>query len=198
MVLSNLGDSELIVLYSNGKEQAFETLLMRHKDRIYRYILSKLKDSDLANDIFQDTFVKIVNTIRMGNYNEEGKFLPWAMRIAHNLVIDHFRRQNKMRTISESSSFDASYSIFHKIDSGEKNYIERITQNELEEQMVDLINYLPDVQKEIIKLRIFNDMSFREIADKKEISINTALGRMRYALINMRKMIEKHNLVMDF
>lgn len=198
MVLSNLGDSELIVLYSNGNEQAFETLLMRHKDRIFRYILSKLKDSDLANDVFQDTFVKVVNTIRLGNYNEEGKFLPWAMRIAHNLVIDHFRRQNKMRTISESSSFDPSYSIFHKIDSGEKNYIEQTTQNELEAQMVDLINYLPDVQKEIIKLRIFNDMSFKEIAEIKDISINTALGRMRYALINMRKMIDKHSLVTDF
>ena len=171
---------------------------MRHKDRIYRYILSKLKDSDLANDVFQDTFVKVVNTIRLGNYNEEGKFLPWAMRIAHNLVIDHFRRQNKMRTISESSSFDPSYSIFHKIDSGEKNYIEQTTQDELEQQMVGLINYLPDVQKEIIKLRIFNDMSFKEIAEKKDVSINTALGRMRYALINMRKMIDKHNLVTDF
>ena len=125
MVLSKIGDSDLIVLYINGNEQAFETLLMRHKDRIFRYILSKLKDSDLANDVFQDTFVKVVNTIRLGNYNEEGKFLPWAMRIAHNLVIDHFRRQNKMRTISESSSFDPSYSIFHKIDSGDKNYIEQ-------------------------------------------------------------------------
>ena len=198
MVLSKIGDSDLIVLYINGNEQAFETLLMRHKDRIFRYILSKLKDSDLANDVFQDTFVKVVNTIRLGNYNEEGKFLPWAMRIAHNLVIDHFRRQNKMRTISESSSFDHSYSIFHKIDSGDKNYIEQTTQNELEEQMVQLIDFLPEVQKEIIKLRIFNDMSFKEIAERKEISINTALGRMRYALINMRKMIDKHNLVIDF
>ena len=106
MVLSNLGDSELIVLYSNGKEQAFETLLMRHKDRIYRYILSKLKDSDLANDVFQDTFVKVVNTIRLGNYNEEGKFLPWAMRIAHNLVIDHFRKNKRMPKFENSHDFD--------------------------------------------------------------------------------------------
>ena len=198
MVLSNLGDSDLITSYINGNEKAFETLLLRHKDRVYRYIYSKLKDGQLSNDIFQDTFVKVVNTIKLGNYNEEGKFLPWCMRIAHNLVIDHFRRQNKMRMISETSPFDATYSIFQKIDSGEKNYIEKTTQEELENQMVSLIDHLPEVQKEIIKLRIFKDMSFKEIAELKDISINTALGRMRYALINMRKLIEKHNMVTEF
>jgi RNA polymerase sigma-70 factor (ECF subfamily) len=198
MVLSNLGDSDLITSYINGNEKAFETLLLRHKDRVYRYIYSKLKDGQLSNDIFQDTFVKVVNTMKLGNYNEEGKFLPWCMRIAHNLVIDHFRRQNKMRMISETSPFDSTYSIFQKIDSGEKNYIEKTTQEELENQMVSLIDHLPEVQKEIIKLRIFRDMSFKEIAELKEISINTALGRMRYALINMRKLIEKHNLVTEF
>jgi len=198
MVLSDLSDSDLITGYINGNEKAFEVLLLRHKDRVYRYICSKLKDSQLSNDIFQDTFVKVVNTIKLGNYNEEGKFLPWCMRIAHNLVIDHFRRQNKMRMISESNSFDPSYSIFQKIDSGEQNYIDKITQQELETQMVDLINYLPDVQKEIIHLRIFQDMSFKDIAENKNISINTALGRMRYALINMRKLIDKHNLVTEF
>ncbi len=198
MVLSNLGDSDLITSYINGNEKAFETLLLRHKDRVYRYIYSKLKDGQLSNDIFQDTFVKVVNTMKLGNYNEEGKFLPWCMRIAHNLVIDHFRRQNKMRMISETSPFDSTYSIFQKIDSGEKNYIEKTTQEELENQMVSLIDHLPEVQKEIIKLRIFRDMSFKEIAELKDISINTALGRMRYALINMRKLIEKHNLVTEF
>ena len=198
MVLSNLGDSDLITSYINGNEKAFETLLLRHKDRVYRYIYSKLKDGQLSNDIFQDTFVKVVNTMKLGNYNEEGKFLPWCMRIAHNLVIDHFRRQNKMRMISETSPFDSTYSIFQKIDSGEKNYIEKTTQEELENQMVSIIDHLPEVQKEIIKLRIFRDMSFKEIAELKDISINTALGRMRYALINMRKLIEKHNLVTEF
>jgi len=198
MVLSDLSDSDLITGYIDGNEKAFEVLLLRHKDRVYRYICSKLKDSQLSNDIFQDTFVKVVNTIKLGNYNEEGKFLPWCMRIAHNLVIDHFRRQNKMRMISESNSFDPSYSIFQKIDSGEKNYIDTITQQELETQMVDLINYLPEVQREIIHLRIFQDMSFKDIAENKNISINTALGRMRYALINMRKLIDKHKLVTEF
>lgn len=198
MVLSNLGDSDLITSYINGNEEAFETLLLRHKDRVYRYIYSKLKDSQLSNDVFQDTFVKVVNTIKLGNYNEEGKFLPWCMRIAHNLVIDHFRRQSKMRMISETSPFDSSYSIFHKIDSGEDNYLESKTKEELENQMVSLIDYLPEVQKEIIRLRIFQDLSFKEIAELKDISINTALGRMRYALINMRKLIDKHNLVTHF
>jgi len=198
MVLSELGDSDLITAYINGNEKAFEVLLLRHKDRVFRYICSKLKDSQLSNDIFQDTFVKVVNTIKLGNYNEEGKFLPWCMRIAHNLVIDHFRRQNKMRMISESNSFDPSYSIFHKIDSGEKSYIDKITQEELETQMVDLLNYLPEVQREIVHLRIFQDMSFKEIAENKSISINTALGRMRYALINMRTLIDKHKLVTEF
>ena len=197
MVLSNLGDSDLITSYINGNEKAFETLL-RHKDRVYRYIYSKLKDSQLSNDVFQDTFVKVVNTIKLGNYNEEGKFLPWCMRIAHNLVIDHFRRQSKMRMISETSPFDSSYSIFHKIDSREDNYLESKTKEELENQMVSLIDYLPEVQKEIIRLRIFQDLSFKEIAELKDISINTALGRMRYALINMRKLIDKHNLVTHF
>ena len=198
MVLSNLGDSDLITSYINGNEKAFETLLLRHKDRVYRYIYSKLKDSQLSNDVFQDTFVKVVNTIKLGNYNEEGKFLPWCMRIAHNLVIDYFRRQSKMRMISETSPFDSSYSIFHKIDSGEDNYLESKTKEELENQMVSLIDYLPEVQKEIIRLRIFQDLSFKEIAELKDISINTALGRMRYALINMRKLIDKHNLVTHF
>lgn len=198
MVLSNLGDSDLITSYINGNEKAFETLLLRYKDRVYRYIYSKLKDSQLSNDVFQDTFVKVVNTIKLGNYNEEGKFLPWCMRIAHNLVIDHFRRQSKMRMISETSPFDSSYSIFHKIDSGEDNYLESKTKEELENQMVSLIDYLPEVQKEIIRLRIFQDLSFKEIAELKDISINTALGRMRYALINMRKLIDKHNLVTHF
>ena len=198
MVPSNLGDSDLITSYINGNEKAFETLLLRHKDRVYRYIYSKLKDSQLSNDVFQDTFVKVVNTIKLGNYNEEGKFLPWCMRIAHNLVIDHFRRQSKMRMISETSPFDSSYSIFHKIDSGEDNYLESKTKEELENQMVSLIDYLPEVQKEIIRLRIFQDLSFKEIAELKDISINTALGRMRYALINMRKLIDKHNLVTHF
>ena len=197
MVLTKLDDSVLIKMYIDGNENAFETLLFRHKDRIFRYIQQKIKDSALSNDIFQDTFVKIINTLKAGNYNEEGKFFPWAQRIAHNLIIDHFRKQNKVRMISESSSFDEEYSIFYKIASEEKNYVEAKSYEELESQMINLIKYLPNVQREIVEMRIFQDMSFKEIAEAENVSINTALGRMRYALINIRKMIEKHNLVTE-
>jgi RNA polymerase sigma-70 factor (ECF subfamily) len=195
MVLSKIEDSVLIKMYVEGNELAFETLLFRHKDKIFRYIKQKIKDTNLSNDIFQDTFVKVINTLKAGNYNEEGKFFPWAQRIAHNLIIDHFRKQNKVRMISESSSFDEEYSIFYKIASEEKNYVEAKSYEELESQMINLIQYLPKVQREILEMRIFQDMSFKEIADAENVSINTALGRMRYALINIRKMIEKHNMV---
>jgi RNA polymerase sigma-70 factor, ECF subfamily len=197
MVYSQMSDCDLIQLYLSGNEKPFEVLLMRHKDRLFRFINSKVKDAALANDLFQDTFVKIINTMKLGNYNEEGKFLPWAQRIAHNLVIDYFRKKNKVRIISECNSFDEEYSIFYKIASDEKNYLQTQSYNELETQMVNLISYLPDPQKEMIEMRIFQDMSFKEIAETEDISINTALGRMRYALINMRKLIEKHNMVTE-
>jgi RNA polymerase sigma-70 factor (ECF subfamily) len=197
MVLSKIEDSVLIKLYVEGNELAFETLLFRHKDKIFRYIQQKIKDSNLSNDIFQDTFVKVINTLKAGNYNEEGKFFPWAQRIAHNLIIDHFRKQNKVRMISESSSFDEEYSIFYKIASEEKNYLEAKSYQELESQMINLIQFLPKVQREMVEMRIFQDMSFKEIAEAENVSINTALGRMRYALINIRKMIQKHELVTE-
>jgi len=197
MVYSQMSDCDLIQLYLSGNEKPFEVLLLRHKDRLFRFINSKVKDAALANDLFQDTFVKIINTMKLGNYNEEGKFLPWAQRIAHNLVIDYFRKKNKVRIISECNSFDEEYSIFYKIASDDKNYLQTQSYNELETQMVNLISYLPNPQKEMIEMRIFQDMSFKEIAELEDISINTALGRMRYALINMRKLIEKHNMVTE-
>jgi RNA polymerase sigma-70 factor (ECF subfamily) len=197
MVLSKANDSVLIKLYSQGNERAFETLLFRYKDRIYRFINQKLKDPVLANDIFQDTFIKVINTLKAGNYNEEGKFLPWAMRIAHNLVIDHFRKQSKVRLISESNSFNEEYSIFYKIACENKNYLQAVSYEELENQMMNVIEHLPKVQREIVQMRIFQDMSFKEIAEAENVSINTALGRMRYALINIRKLIEKHELVTE-
>lgn len=192
-----MSDCDLIQLYLSGNEKPFEVLLMRHKDRLFRFINSKVKDAALANDLFQDTFVKIINTMKLGNYNEEGKFLPWAQRIAHNLVIDYFRKKNKVRIISECNSFDEDYSIFYKIASDEKNYLQTQSYNELENQMVNLISHLPNPQKEMIEMRIFQDMSFKEIAELEDISINTALGRMRYALINMRKLIDKHKMVTE-
>jgi RNA polymerase sigma-70 factor (ECF subfamily) len=192
-----LDDRELVFLYINGEEKAFEHLLMRHKEKIYRLIYLKVKDKALADDLFQETFVKIINTLKLGSYNEEGKFLPWAMRIAHNLVIDHFRRSNKVRMISESSSQRDDFNIFSVLSCETKNVQEQITYDELENQMVDLIEYLPKSQKDILKMRIFQDLSFKDIAEMEDISINTALGRMRYALINMRKLIEKYQLVTE-
>ncbi len=197
MMLSHENDSKLIQLYIDGNEKAFEVLLLRHKDRIFRFIKHKVKDNALSNDLFQETFVKIITTLKLGNYKDEGKFLPWALRIAHNLIIDFYRRQSKIRMISESNSFDEEHSVFYKISTDEKNYLQSIMYDELEEQMVQLIAYLPRSQKEMIEMRIFQDMSFKEIAESENISINTALGRMRYALINIRKLIDKHNIVTE-
>lgn len=198
MDMLQLEDHKLVTHYINGKEEAFETLLLRHKDKIYNYIYIKIRDHALAQDIFQDTFVKIVQTLKKGKYNEEGKFLPWAMRIAHNLVIDYFRKANKVRMISESSSRTDDFNIFSVLELDEDNAQEVITKTELESQMIALIDHLPDSQRDILNMRIFQEMSFKDIADRENISINTALGRMRYALINMRKLIEKHNLVTHF
>jgi RNA polymerase sigma-70 factor (ECF subfamily) len=195
MDLLQLEDKSLVSQYLKGNEKAFETVLMRHKNKIYNYIFAKIRDRALSQDIFQDTFIKVVKTLKKGNYNEEGKFLPWAMRIAHNLMIDHFRKANKVRMISESSSKTDDFNIFSVLKLEEENIEDVITREELESQMVDLIEHLPNAQRDILKMRIFQEMSFKDIAEKEGVSINTALGRMRYALINMRKLIEKHNLV---
>ena len=198
MAMENIDDRDLVNAYINGEEKAFEALLMRHKDKIYRFIYMKVKDSALAQDIFQDTFIKVVNTLKAGNYNEEGKFLPWAMRIAHNLVIDFFRKNNKVKMVSESSSQREDFNIFHTLKLEDENVQDEMTRVELESQMVELLEHLPDSQKEILKMRIFKEMSFKDIAELEDISINTALGRMRYALINLRKLIEKHQLVVHY
>lgn len=198
MAMNKFEDRELVSTYLEGNEKAFETLLLRHKDKVYRFIYMKVRDGALAEDIFQDTFIKVVRTLKSGAYNEEGKFLPWAMRIAHNLIIDYFRKKNKVRLISESSSMRDDYNVFHTIDNDEKTIEETISQGELEQQMVDLIDFLPETQRDILRKRIFKEMSFKDIAYEEDISINTALGRMRYALINLRKLIDKHNLVTHF
>jgi RNA polymerase sigma-70 factor, ECF subfamily len=197
MFTTSTCDKQLVVAYINGNEHAFEVLLHRHKKNVFHYVLSKVKDRELADDIFQDTFIKVIKTLKAGNYNEEGKFLPWVLRIAHNLVVDHFRRSSKVRMISESSSYSDEFTIFSVLSQQDKNIEEQITHDELENQMIELVGHLPESQREILEMRIFQDMSFKEIADLKGISINTALGRMRYALINIRKLIEKHNLVVD-
>jgi RNA polymerase sigma-70 factor (ECF subfamily) len=188
-------DSLLVSHYLAGDTKSFEILINRYKKILFKSILSKVKSTDLAEDIFQDTFFKIINTLHAGKYNEEGKFLPWASRIANNLIIDHFRRQKGKRMISESSSNDESYSIFSRISSEDENWIDCTMREELEGQLVDIIDYLPENQQDLIRMRIFQGYSFKEIAEIQGISINTALGRMRYAVQNIRKIVEEKELV---
>jgi RNA polymerase sigma-70 factor (ECF subfamily) len=188
-------DQELVKSYVGGNELALQFLLEKHQSQIFHYILSKIKNRDLSNDIFQDTFIKVIRTLKSGNYNEEGKFLPWVMRIAHNLVIDHFRRESKVRFVSESSSSSDEFNVFSLIKDDGLNIEQQMSKNELEAQVANFIDYLPENQKDILVMRIYQDMSFKEIAELKDISINTALGRMRYAVMNIRKLMEKNGVM---
>ncbi|KAB2807322.1 RNA polymerase sigma factor [Phaeocystidibacter luteus] len=183
-------DSDLVKEYMKGRESCLEILINRHQSRVYSYIISKIRDEDLANDVFQDTFVKVINTLRAGRYNEEGKFLPWVMRIAHNLVIDHFRKAKRMPTISPKDDFD----IFDIIKDGSPTQEVNMIQEQIESDLLKLVEHLPEEQKEVLRLRIYSKLSFKEIADQTDVSINTALGRMRYALMNLRKLIEKNGV----
>lgn len=192
-VQNQVDDRILIRKYITGDEKSFETLLNRYKDRVYSYIFMIVKDHELADDIFQDTFVKVIKTLKKGTYNEEGKFLPWTMRIAHNLSIDHFRRQKKMPLVRENSGKD-EFNIFSVLKMSDPNVEDVMIKEQIESDVVKLVNHLPEEQKSVLYMRIFQEMSFKDIAEKEDISINTALGRMRYALINMRKLIEKHNI----
>lgn len=187
---NSANDQELVRLYLEGNESAFEVLLSRHKDRIYTQIYMLVRDEELANDIFQETFVKVIRTLKMGRYNEEGKFLPWVMRIAHNLSIDHFRKSKKMPYVRESDD----YSPFASIPRDEKNVEDEWIDNVINEDVRKLVEELPEEQREVVMMRHYGGMSFKEIAERSNVSINTSLGRMRYALINMRKMIEKHDI----
>jgi len=189
-----LSDQQLIKQYLKGDEKSFEILLMRNKDRVFGYIMSKVKDADLANDIFQDVFIKVIRTLKNGKYNEEGKFLPYVLTISHNLIIDHFRKVKKMPTISETSSKREDFDIFSVLKLTDDTIEDSMIKNQIETDVVNLVQYLPDDQKDVLEKRIFKGMSFKDIALLDDISINTALGRMRYALINLRKLVEKHNV----
>jgi RNA polymerase sigma factor (sigma-70 family) len=185
-------DALLVNAYVNGDESALGELIARHKDRIYRFIYSKVYDRDETEDIFQDTFVKVINTLKKGNYNEEGKFLPWVMRIAHNLVIDYFRRNNRMPKFENNDDFN----IFSVLSDGDLNAERSMIKDQVQKDVQRLIEELPEDQKEVLTMRIYKDMSFKEISEQTGVSINTALGRMRYALINLRKVIDKHQIVL--
>ena len=186
-------DATLVKEYVSGSEIAIEKLINRHQLRIFNYIKSKVLDRDTAEDIFQDTFIKVIKTLKSGVYNEEGKFLPWVMRIAHNLVIDFFRKSNRIPTIENNDEYD----LFKFISDTTPN-IERILfQDQLVKDLQNLILELPDDQKEVLTMRLYKDMSFKEIAENTNVSINTALGRMRYAIINLRKLADDHQIVLE-
>ena len=187
MLSSNLSDQELVKKYINGDNYSFEVLLNRHKNIVFAFIMSKIKNKDLSEDIFQDTYVKVVNSLQKGKYNEEGKFLPWVMRIAHNLVIDHFRKQKKMHMVRSNNDFD----IFDIIKDDSINVDDRLIRDQIFNDLRALINLLPNDQREVLKMRYFEEMSFKKIAEYFDVSINTALGRMRYALINLRVLSKK-------
>ena len=189
---NNISDSILVSDYINGKEASLSLLINRHKQRLYSFIYSKTQDKDLTEDIFQDTFIKVIRTLKKGNYNEEGKFLPWVMRIAHNLVIDYFRKNNRMPSFKNTDEFD----IFSVLHDGTLNAEKQLIQEQIYDDVRELINGLPEEQKEVLVMRMYKDMSFKEISENTGVSINTALGRMRYALINMRKLIEKHHIIL--
>ena len=189
-------DSKLIFQYQNGDEKALSTLINRHKKDLFTFIYYKLMDEDLANDIFQDTFIKVIVTLKEGRYKEENKFILWAKRIAHNLIIDHFRLQSKYIKISETSFENEEFSIFDIIKEPDGNIEDMLIENQINEDLVKMLVLLPENQQEVIKLRYFDGLSFKEIADHTETSINTTLGRVRYALSNLRKIMEEHKIVL--
>ncbi|WP_299104211.1 sigma-70 family RNA polymerase sigma factor [uncultured Tenacibaculum sp.] len=187
-----VSDSALVKDYINGREIAIEILIKRHQNRLYSFIYSKIQDRDTTEDIFQDTFIKVIRTLKRGNYNEEGKFLPWVMRISHNLIIDYFRKNNRMPTFNNTDEFD----IFSVLSDGSLNAESKIIKEQILQDVKELIEELPEEQKEVLVMRMYNDMSFNEISENTGVSINTALGRMRYALINLRKIVEKNKIIL--
>lgn len=185
-------DSVLVREYVEGNENALSILVYRHKQKIYSFIYSKVLDRDVTEDIFQDTFLKVIKTIKLGRYNEEGKFLPWVMRIAHNLVIDYFRKNNRMPKFDNTGDFN----IFSVLGDSSLNIEKQLIKDQIDNDLQKIILELPEDQKDVLVMRLYKDMSFKEIAESTGVSINTALGRMRYALINLRKLIEQKNIIL--
>ncbi len=190
--LINLTDQQLVHLYIDGNTEALSTLVTRYKDRIYTSIFLLVKDKYMAEDLFQDVFIRIIDTLKGGRYTDEGKFLPWALRIAHNMCVDHFRKVKRSPSIKTSDDRD----IFEVLNFSEPSAEIRMMQNQSHERVRKMIDMLPEDQREVIILRHYADLSFKEIADLTKCSINTALGRMRYGLINMRKMMTEKQIAL--
>jgi RNA polymerase sigma factor (sigma-70 family) len=193
MRLAQVQDQELVHNYINGHEESLSELVTRHQKKVFTYIRMLVKDSELAEDLFQDVFVKVIHTLKSGNYNEEGKFLPWVMRIAHNISIDHFRKAKRIPVVQTKDDFD----IFRTLRIDDDNVEEKLIQEQILEDVKKLIVELPAEQQEVLILRHYADMSFQEIAAFTNVSINTALGRMRYALINLRKIVKQKEIILS-
>jgi len=192
--LNQLTDDELVQLYKNGNNNAFEILLLRYKSKVYTYIYLVVRKRELAEDIFQDTFIKAIATIQQGRYVESGKFLAWINRIAHNLIIDHFRREKNENTFSSDGM---EFDIINNTKHSEKSFEDTLSNEQVLTDVVLLINLLPVTQQKVIRMRFFEDLSFKEIAEKTDVSINTALGRMRYALLNMRRIATEKDVYLE-
>jgi len=188
-----LTDNELIVRYAAGDEIALKNLINRHQKKIFSYILMSVKNRELAEDIFQDTFIKVINTLKSENYKEEGKFLQWVMRIANNLKIDYYRKMQRMPVFESNRDFN----IFDVLNGTDPSIEQKIIMEQIYSDVTNLVQYLPSEQREVLEMRIYNDVSFKDIAELTGVSINTALGRMRYALINLRKLIKERNVIIS-
>jgi RNA polymerase sigma factor (sigma-70 family) len=186
-----ISDYELITRFIKGEESCFEQIIHRHKNKVFAYIALYIRDQALAEDIFQDTFLKVVQSVRAGKYSDNGKFLSWVMRIAHNLIIDNFRRIKQMNTIS-NDNYDSD--LFNSVKLADGNVEDDLIRQQIQKDIRTMISCLPEDQREVVILRHYADLSFKEIADMTGVSINTALGRMRYALINLRKMMEEKKI----
>ena len=194
-MIHNLSDYELIKQFMNGSQPSIEELITRYKSKVYTYILLMVKNQQLAEDLFQETFIKVIQSLKMNKYKDNGKFVSWVIRIAHNLVIDHFRKEKQINTCNNE---DYEADLFNSSKFSAKNIEQLIVHDQIIKDVRKLIDELPDDQREVVMLRHYGQLSFKEIAEQTDVSINTALGRMRYALINMRKMIEEKKLSLTY
>ena len=194
-VLKTLTDDQLVAHYAKGNNSAFDELLTRHQSRVFSYILHIVKNRDLAEDIFQETFVKAIMTIKQGRYSENGKFVAWITRIAHNLVIYYYRQEKSENTVSTEED---ETNLLNRKDLCESNIEDEMVVEQIHNDVKRIIDALPESQREVLVMRYYRNMSFKEIADSTNVSINTALGRMRYAIMNMRRIAEEHNIVLTF
>jgi len=194
MKLSKLEDHDLVAQYRDGNEQAFEVLIRRHQKRIFLQIYSKVQDSEIADDLFQETFIKIIRSLRKSNYEEKGKFLPWAIRVANNTTLDFFRRESRKKEFRPNGEF----TVFDTFGESDQPFEQELIESQINEDLQKLITYLPEEQRQVLELRIFCNYSFKEIAEETNVSINTALGRMRYAVGNIQKLMVKHNISLEF